>query len=105
MFEGKSGPSALAESISATKSSTFEPGEGVPLALKSSVPQISMSKEQQEEIKAALAKATTLDEITRLERLLKEGKALTDLKDTRPASKKQKVLGDQDEEMEEEEDE
>ncbi|OAQ32529.1 L domain-like protein, partial [Linnemannia elongata AG-77] len=76
LFDGKAGPSALAESIAATKSttSTFEPGEGVPLPLKSSVPTLTMSKEDQDKIKAALAKATTLDEISRLERALKEGK-------------------------------
>ncbi|KAF9924667.1 U2 small nuclear ribonucleoprotein A' [Linnemannia zychae] len=105
LFDGKSGPSALAESIAATKSaaSTFEPGEGVPLPLKSNVPTLNMSKEDQDKIKAALAKATTLDEISRLERALKEGKIPDDLKDQKHghSSKKQK-LGDQ--EVEEEED-
>lgn len=91
----------MAESISATKSSTFEPGEGVPLLLKSSVPTFTLSKEDQEKIKVALSKATKLDEIARLERALKEGKIPSDLKDTPPAAKKQRVLGDQDEEMEE----
>ncbi|KAG0258420.1 U2 small nuclear ribonucleoprotein A' [Mortierella polycephala] len=101
LFEGKAGPSALAESIAATKSSTFEPGEGVPLPLKSSVPTLTMTKEDQEKIKAALAKATTLDEITKLERALKEGKIPSYLKDKDAtgdvdghASKKQKTSTD-----------
>ncbi|KAF9195291.1 U2 small nuclear ribonucleoprotein A' [Haplosporangium sp. Z 767] len=101
LFEGKAGPSALAESIAATKSSTFEPGEGVPLPLKSSVPTLTMTKEDQEKIKAALAKATTLDEITKLERALKEGKLPSYLKDKDAtddadghASKKQRTSTD-----------
>ncbi|KAG0328340.1 U2 snRNP complex subunit [Dissophora globulifera] len=101
LFEGKAGPSALAESIAATKSSTFEPGEGIPLPLKSSVPTLTMSKEDQDRIKAALAKATTLDEITRLERALKEGKIPSYLKDQDPSSgskAKKPKLDDQEEE-------
>ncbi|KAK3821458.1 MAG: small nuclear ribonucleoprotein U2A [Benniella sp.] len=109
LFEGKSGPSALAESIAATKSSTFEPGEGVPLPLKSSVPALTMSKEDQDKIKAALAKATTLDEITKLERALKEGKLPSSLKDQDPSNggkaKRQKLSADGDEQEEEEEEE
>ncbi|KAI1306766.1 U2 small nuclear ribonucleoprotein A' [Mortierella claussenii] len=105
LFEGKTGPSALAESIAATKSSTFEPGEGVPLPLKSSVPTLTMSKEDQDKIKAALAKATTLDEITKLERALKEGKIPSYLQDQESAqgskSKKQKLLDEEEEEEEE----
>ncbi|KAG0263208.1 U2 small nuclear ribonucleoprotein A' [Linnemannia exigua] len=109
LFDGKAGPSALAESIAATKSSTFEPGEGVPQSLKSSVPTLTMSKEDQDKIKAALAKATTLDEISRLERALKEGKIPSDLKDQQDqqggrSSKKQKLDGGEQEEEEEEED-
>jgi hypothetical protein len=111
LFDGKAGPSALAESIAATKSttSTFEPGEGVPLPLKSSVPTLTMSKEDQDKIKAALAKATTLDEISRLERALKEGKIPSDLKgqdqvQESPSRKKQRVDGGEQEEEEEEED-
>ncbi|KAF9555523.1 U2 small nuclear ribonucleoprotein A' [Mortierella alpina] len=104
LFEGKSGPSALAESIAATKSSTFEPGEGVPLPLKSSVPTLTMTKEDQEKIKAALANATTLDEITKLERALKEGKVPSYLKESK--AKRQKVDGsEQDQEEEEKDDE
>lgn len=106
LFDGKAGPSALAESIAATKSttSTFEPGEGVPLPLKSSVPTLTMSKEDQDKIKAALAKATTLDEISRLERALKEGKIPSDLKDQHETQsrKKQKLDGGEQEEEEEE---
>ena len=109
MFEGKAGPSALAESIAATKSSTFEPGEGVPLPLKSSVPTLTMSKEDQDRIKAALAKATTLDEITKLERALKEGKIPGYLKEQDSTSsnktKKQKLSADGTEQEEEEEEE
>ncbi|KAG0212768.1 U2 small nuclear ribonucleoprotein A' [Mortierella sp. GBA30] len=101
LFQGKTGPSALAESIAATKSSTFEPGEGVPLPLKSSVPTLTMTKEDQEMIKAALANAKTLDEITKLERALKEGKVPSYLKENR--AKKQKLDGDVQEEEEEEE--
>ncbi|KAF8931420.1 leucine-rich repeat-domain-containing protein [Dissophora ornata] len=111
LFEGKAGPSALAESIAATKSSTFEPGEGVPLPLKSSVPTLTMSKEDQDKIKAALAKATTLDEITKLERALKEGKIPSYLKEQDSTSsnktKKQRLAagGSEQEEEEEEEEE
>ncbi|KAF9433768.1 U2 small nuclear ribonucleoprotein A' [Entomortierella beljakovae] len=109
LFDGKSGPSALAESIAATKSSTFEPGEGVPLPIKSSVPTLTMTKEDQDKIKAALAKATTLDEITKLERALKEGKLPSYLKDKDSSNsgkvKRQKLSGDDDGEGEEEEDE
>ncbi|KAF9147878.1 U2 small nuclear ribonucleoprotein A' [Linnemannia schmuckeri] len=108
LFDGKAGPSALAESIAATKSatSTFEPGEGVPLPLKSSVPTLTMSKEDQDKIKAALAKATTLDEISRLERALKEGKIPSELKDQQETQsrKKQKLDDGEQEEEEEEED-
>ncbi|KAF9092234.1 U2 small nuclear ribonucleoprotein A' [Mortierella sp. AM989] len=108
LFEGKAGPSALAESIAATKSSTFEPGEGVPLPLKSSVPTLTMTKEDQDKIKAALAKATTLDEITKLERALKEGKVPSYLKDKDSTNgskvKKQKLSGDDGEQEEEDED-
>ncbi|KAG0212820.1 U2 snRNP complex subunit [Mortierella sp. GBA43] len=107
LFEGKSGPSALAESIAATKSSTFEPGEGVPLPLRPSVPTLTMTKEDQDKIKAALAQATTLDEITKLERALKEGKLPSYLKDQDSPNgnktKKQKLSGDGDEQEEEEE--
>ncbi|KAF9430465.1 U2 snRNP complex subunit [Podila epigama] len=111
LFVGKSGaPSALAESIEATKSSTFEPGEGVPLPLKSSVPTLTMTKEDQDKIKAALAKATTLEEITRLERALKEGKIPSYLKgdnddQSNGRVKKQKLDHGQEEEEEEEEEE
>ncbi|KAF9203914.1 U2 small nuclear ribonucleoprotein A' [Podila verticillata] len=107
LFVGKSGaPSALAESIAATKSSTFEPGEGVPLPLKSNVPTLTMTKEDQEKIKTALANATTLEEITRLERALKEGKIPSDLKDSQDQSngsrtKRQKLNGEEEEEEEE----
>ncbi|KAF9908936.1 U2 small nuclear ribonucleoprotein A' [Linnemannia zychae] len=108
LFDGKAGPSALAESLAATKSSTFEPGEGVPgeQQIKSSVPTLQMSKEDQDKIKAALAKATTLDEISRLERALKEGKIPSDLKEQEQgrSSKKQKLDGSDQEEEEEEED-
>lgn len=64
-----------------------------------------MSKEDQDKIKAALAKATTLDEISRLERALKEGKIPSDLKDQQETQsrKKQKLdSGEQEEEVEEE---
>ncbi|CAO3573791.1 unnamed protein product [Mortierella alpina] len=101
LFEGKSGPSALAESIAATKSSTFEPGEGVPLPLKSSVPTLTMTKEDQEKIKAALANATTLDEITKLERALKEGKVPSYLKESK--AKRQKLDGSEQDQQEEDE--
>jgi U2 small nuclear ribonucleoprotein A' len=108
LFDGKAGPAALAESIAATKSSTFEPGEGIPgeQQIKSSVPTLQMSKEDQDKIKAALAKATTLDEISRLERALKEGKIPSDLKDQNQGRsiKKQKLDGGEQEEEEEEED-
>ncbi|KAF9097243.1 U2 small nuclear ribonucleoprotein A' [Mortierella sp. GBA35] len=105
LFDGKAGPSALAESIAATKSSTFEPGEGVPLPLKSSVPTLQMSKEDQDKIKTALANATTLDEISRLERALKEGKIPSHLKDSENShSNKKQRLDDQEQEQEEEED-
>ncbi|KAG0346419.1 U2 snRNP complex subunit [Podila humilis] len=103
LFVGKSGgPSALADSIAATKSATFEPGEGVPLPLKSNVPTLTMTKEDQDTIKAALAKATTLEEITRLERALKEGKIPSDLKEFNAGSrtKKQKLDGQEEEEEE-----
>ncbi|KAF9904342.1 U2 snRNP complex subunit [Lobosporangium transversale] len=110
LFEGKAGPTALAESIAATKSSTFEPGEGIPLPLKSNVPTLTLSKEDQDKIKAALAKATTLEEITKLERALKEGKLPSYLKDqdstsSSKKSKKQKLSADDGEEEEEEEEE
>ncbi|KAF8979530.1 U2 snRNP complex subunit [Entomortierella lignicola] len=107
LFEGKAGPSALAESIAATKSSTFEPGEGVPLPLKSNVPTLTMTKEDQDKIKAALAKATTLDEITKLERALKEGKVPSYLRDKDSTNgnnvKRQKLSGDGGEEEDEDE--
>lgn len=63
-----------------------------------------MSKEDQDKIKAALAKATTLDEISRLERALKEGKIPSDLKDQHETQsrKKQKLDGGEQEEEEEE---
>ncbi|KAF9343001.1 U2 snRNP complex subunit [Mortierella sp. AD094] len=108
LFEGKAGPSALAESIAATKSSTFEPGEGVPLPLKSNVPTLTMTKEDQDKIKAALAKATTLDEITKLERALKEGKVPSYLKDkdsTNGSKAKRQKLSGNDGEQEDEDDE
>lgn len=65
-----------------------------------------MSKEDQDKIKAALAKATTLDEISRLERALKEGKIPSDLKDQQETQsrKKQKLDSGEQEEEEEEED-
>ncbi|KAG0226768.1 U2 small nuclear ribonucleoprotein A' [Actinomortierella wolfii] len=108
LFETKSGPSALAESITAQKSSTFEPGEGVPQPLKTSVPTLTLTKEEQDTIREALAKATTLDEITRLEAALKEGKMPSHLiKDKEPKNpaKRQKTSNDQEEEEEEEEEE
>ncbi|KAI7832316.1 small nuclear ribonucleoprotein polypeptide A [Gamsiella multidivaricata] len=108
LFEGKAGPSALAESIAATKSSTFEPGEGVPLPLKSSVPTLNMSKEDQDKIKAALAKVTTLDETAKLERALKEGKIPGYLKDQDSTNgskaKKQRLSTDEGKQEEEKED-
>lgn len=65
-----------------------------------------MTKEDQEKIKAALANATTLEEITRLERALKEGKIPSDLKDNQDQSngsrtKRQKLDGEEEEEEEE----
>ncbi|KAF9992983.1 U2 snRNP complex subunit [Entomortierella chlamydospora] len=109
LFEGKAGPSALAESIAATKSSTFEPGEGVPLPLKSNVPTLTMTKEDQDKIKAALAKATTLDEISKLEGALKEGKLPSYLKDKDSTNgskaKRQKLSGNDGEQEEDEGDE
>lgn len=67
-----------------------------------------MSKEDQDKIRAALAKATTLDEISRLERALKEGKIPSDLKGQNQdqdshSRKKQKLEGGEQEEEEEEE--
>lgn len=78
------------------------------MPLKSSVPTMTLSKEDQDKIKAALATATTLDEITKLERALKEGKLPSSLKDQDPTNgnqaKRQKLSADGDEQEEEEED-
>lgn len=79
------------------------------MPLRSNVPTLTMTKEDQDKIKAALANATTLDEITKLERALKEGKLPSFLKDQDSTNgnktKKQKLSADGDGQEEEEEEE
>ncbi|KAI8148783.1 U2 small nuclear ribonucleoprotein A [Fennellomyces sp. T-0311] len=69
LFEENGVENALGQSLTDTKSNTFEVGEGLNPAQKQKV----LSKEEQQKIKEALKQATSLDEISRLEQLLKAG--------------------------------
>ncbi|KAI7904728.1 U2 small nuclear ribonucleoprotein A [Cokeromyces recurvatus] len=61
----------LAKSITDNKTKTFEPGEGLNDKKDSQIH--GLTPEEQLKIKEALKQATSLDEISRLERLLKAG--------------------------------
>ncbi|RUS20028.1 U2 small nuclear ribonucleo protein A, partial [Jimgerdemannia flammicorona] len=80
LFVAKDGEeTSLAKSITETKSKTFEPGEGIvgsgPAvgASKPNVPALGISPEEQSKIREAIKQATSLDEITRLEKILRSG--------------------------------
>ncbi|CAG8456121.1 13525_t:CDS:2 [Acaulospora colombiana] len=67
---------SLAKSISETISKTFEPGEGLVAGSnlpKSNLPTLGISAEEQAKIREAIRNAKTLEEVTRLEKLLQSG--------------------------------
>ncbi|CAI2175388.1 14287_t:CDS:2, partial [Funneliformis geosporum] len=79
LFEASKGEmTSLAKSISEVASKTFEPGEGLISSKgvnlpKSNLPTLGMSLEEQYKIKDAIRNAKTLEEVTRLEKLLQSG--------------------------------
>jgi U2 small nuclear ribonucleoprotein A' len=79
LFETSKGEmTSLAKSISEIASKTFEPGEGLISSKganlpKSNLPTLGMSAEEQYKIKDAIRNAKTLEEVTRLEKLLQSG--------------------------------
>ncbi|CAG8547637.1 18779_t:CDS:2 [Acaulospora morrowiae] len=66
---------SLAKSISETVSKTFEPGEGLigGNLPRSNLPTLGISAEEQAKIREAIRNAKTLEEVTRLEKLLQSG--------------------------------
>ncbi|KAI9029726.1 leucine-rich repeat-domain-containing protein [Phycomyces nitens] len=71
LFKDQDGnESSLSKSLADAKTKTFEPGEGLGETKTSGH---GLSAEEQRTIREALKKATSLDEISRLERLLKAG--------------------------------
>ncbi|KAL1924331.1 uncharacterized protein VTP21DRAFT_7366 [Calcarisporiella thermophila] len=73
LFQAKEGITSLAQSIIDTKTKTFEPGAGLE-EMKSSVPKLVANPEEQEKIREAIKNAKSLDEVARLENLLRTGR-------------------------------
>ncbi|RHZ86390.1 hypothetical protein Glove_51g49 [Diversispora epigaea] len=77
LFETAKGEqTSLAKSISETVSKTFEPGEGLVSGAnvsRSNLQPHGMSADEQAKIREAILNAKTLEEVTRLEKLLQSG--------------------------------
>ncbi|ORY96786.1 leucine-rich repeat-domain-containing protein [Syncephalastrum racemosum] len=78
LFETDGAENALSKSLGDTKTKTFEVGDGLEQAKNGNTPKLSA--EEQAKIREALKNATSLDEISRLERLLKAGQVPADPK-------------------------
>ncbi|TPX57075.1 hypothetical protein PhCBS80983_g04092 [Powellomyces hirtus] len=98
MFSGTEG-TQLAASLSAQNARTFEPGEGLKKAAKAYQ---GPSPEEAAKIRKAIKQATTLEEVTRLEKLLQTGQ-VPDVQQRGPP--KAKNQNEDEMEVEEEEEE
>ncbi|RIA93871.1 leucine-rich repeat-domain-containing protein [Glomus cerebriforme] len=92
---------SLAKSISEIASKTFEPGEGLVSSKginlpRSNLPTLGMSVEEQSKIKDAIRNAKTLEEVTRLEKLLQSGH----IPGQKPIGESESQVEEEDEEME-----
>lgn len=74
MFSGEKGQALRQQLAGQKKTKTFEVGQIEPISSRAAKKGTGLTPAEVEKIKEAIRKATSLDEITRLERLLRSGR-------------------------------